>query len=140
MPYFTSKVIYVILKTVMRHWGAFPALVNLRGTRKASNVDSDGEHTTMSLYILPKERLPEFVRALQAHFRVVGPVRTETGYAFEDITEAEQLQLNYNTTVLPPKKYFLPPHEVLFDFHTQAMATAPGILRCVPCIRTCSRP
>ncbi|RPJ28869.1 MAG: hypothetical protein EHM35_13520, partial [Planctomycetaceae bacterium] len=74
----------------------------------------------MSLYILPKERLPEFVRALQAHFRVVGPVRTETGYAFDDITEADQLQLNYNTTVLPPKKYFLPQHEVLFDFHNEA--------------------
>jgi sulfhydrogenase subunit beta (sulfur reductase) len=74
----------------------------------------------MSLYILSKEKLPEFVKALQAHFRVVGPVRTETGYAFDDITEASQLQLNYNTTVLPPKKYFLPQREVLFNFHSQA--------------------
>ena len=77
----------------------------------------------MSLYILSKEKLPEFVKALQAHFRVVGPVRTETGYAFDDITEAAQLQLNYNTTVLPPKKYFLPQREVLFNFRSQMNGT-----------------
>ena len=37
----------------------------------------------MSLYILPKERLPGFVENLQGGFRVVGPVRTESGYAFD---------------------------------------------------------
>ena len=73
----------------------------------------------MSLYILSKERLPAFVKALQEHFRVVGPVRTDTGYAFDDITDPLQLQLDYDTTVLPPKKYFLPQREVLFHFHTE---------------------
>ncbi len=72
----------------------------------------------MSLYILPKEKLPELVTALQKAFRVVGPVQTETGYAFDDITDPAQLQLDYTTTVLPPKKYFLPQREVLFKFHT----------------------
>jgi len=74
----------------------------------------------MSLYILPKEKLPAFVQALQAGFRVVGPVRTPTGFAFEDITQADQLQLDYNTTILPPKKYFLPQRETLFKFHTES--------------------
>lgn len=73
----------------------------------------------MSLYILSKEKLPAFVESLRAGFRVVGPVRTETGYAFDDITQADQLQLDYTTTILPPKKYFLPQHEVLFSFHTE---------------------
>ena len=71
----------------------------------------------MSLYILSKEKLPEFVKALQANFRVVGPVNTETGYAFDDITDPAQLTLDYTTTILPPKKYFLPQREVLFTFH-----------------------
>jgi hypothetical protein len=105
---------------VMRYCGVSGYLVNLKERRKASIVEPDGEHNTMSLYILSKEKLPEFVKALQARFRVVGPVRTETGYAFDDITEPAQLQLNYNTTVLPPKKYFLPQREVLFDFHSEA--------------------
>jgi ferredoxin len=72
----------------------------------------------MSLYILSKEKLPAFVEALQAAFRVVGPVRTENGFAFDDITQAEQLQLDYTTTILPPKKYFLPQREVLFHYET----------------------
>ncbi len=71
----------------------------------------------MSLYILSKEKLPEFVKALQASFRVVGPVTTETGYAFDDITDPAQLTLDYTTTILPPKKYFLPQREVLCTFH-----------------------
>ncbi|MBN1564808.1 MAG: 4Fe-4S dicluster domain-containing protein [Anaerolineae bacterium] len=73
----------------------------------------------MSLYILSKEQLGEFVEKLQAKFRVVGPVRTEYGYAFDDITKPEQLELNYSTTILPPKKYFLPQREVLFEFESE---------------------
>jgi len=73
----------------------------------------------MSLYILSKEKLPAFVESLRASFRVVGPVQTETGFAFDDIAQAEQLQLHYNTTILPPKKYFLPQTEVLFQYHTE---------------------
>lgn len=73
----------------------------------------------MSLYILSKERLPEFVRALQGKFRVVGPVKTEHGFAFNDITDPQQLQLDYTTTILPPKKYFLPQREVLFSYRSE---------------------
>jgi sulfhydrogenase subunit beta (sulfur reductase) len=73
----------------------------------------------MSLYILPKAKLSAFVEELQANFRVVGPVRTEHGYAFEDIDQAEHLQLEYNTTILPPKKYFLPQREVLLNYHSE---------------------
>lgn len=72
----------------------------------------------MSLYILSKEKLPEFVKALQKRFRVVGPVETETGFAFDDIKDAAELALDYTTTVLPPKKYFLPQQEVLFEFES----------------------
>jgi ferredoxin len=78
----------------------------------------------MSLYILPKDKLPAFVEALRNQFRVVGPVRTETGYAFDDVMHADQLQLDYNTTILPPKKYFLPQREVLFEYHTENGADA----------------
>lgn len=71
----------------------------------------------MSLYILPKEKLPAFVEALQAGFRVVGPVETETGFAFDDVKQSDQLRLDYTTTVLPPKKYFLPQREALVRYH-----------------------
>lgn len=71
----------------------------------------------MSLYILPKEKFPAFVEAVMEKFRVVGPVATEAGHAFDDIQQPEQLQLDYKTTILPPKKYFLPQRETLFTYH-----------------------
>src|SRR5690554_943293 len=74
----------------------------------------------MSLYILPKERLPGFVENLRTQFRVVGPVRSGTGYAFDTIGSAEEMELDYPTTILPPKKYLLPQREVLFSFHTDS--------------------
>ena len=61
----------------------------------------------MSLYILPKERLPGFVESLRTGFRVVGPVRTETGYAFDEIRSVDEMA-GLSTTTLPPKKYLLP--------------------------------
>ncbi len=73
----------------------------------------------MSLYILPKERLPGFVESLRTGFRVVGPVRTETGYAFDEIRSVDEMVLDYPTTTLPPKKYLLPQREVLFRFHSE---------------------
>jgi sulfhydrogenase subunit beta (sulfur reductase) len=75
----------------------------------------------MSLYILSKEKLTAFVSALQEGFRVVGPVQTETGWAFDDIDEPGQLRLDYNTTIIPPKKYFLPQREVLFKYRAETM-------------------
>jgi len=66
---------------------------------------------------LSKDKLSSFVAALQAGFRVVGPTKTQTGYAFDDIDNPDDLHLNYDTTVLPPKKYFLPQREVLFSYH-----------------------
>ncbi|NDJ76611.1 MAG: hypothetical protein GYB65_10165 [Chloroflexi bacterium] len=86
----------------------------------------------MSLYILPKDQLSAFVEALQASFRVVGPTQTETGYAFADIVDPEQLELDYDTTVLPPKKYFLPQREVLFNFHANALEPGTGQLEVEP--------
>ena len=38
----------------------------------------------------------------------MGPVRKENGFAFDDISQASELRLDYDTTILPPKKYFLP--------------------------------
>src|SRR3989304_4887250 len=51
-----------------------------------------------------------------SHYRVVGPVVSNRGFAFEEISNPAELRLEYPTTILPPKKYLLPPEEVLFRF------------------------
>jgi len=71
----------------------------------------------VSLTILNKQELSNFVGNLLPGFRVFGPVRQNGGFAFQALDDPEALQLDYPTTILPPKKYFLPPKETLFEFN-----------------------
>jgi len=69
----------------------------------------------VSLAILKKQDLTDFVTQLLTCYRVAGPVRTNNAYAFEYIEQPETLQLDYTTTILPPKKFLLPIKETLFE-------------------------
>ena len=70
----------------------------------------------MSLTIIRKQDLNDFVGRLLTGYRVAGPVQTEGRYAFQVIEDLAELKLDYTTTILPPKKYLLPPRESLFQF------------------------
>jgi formate hydrogenlyase subunit 6/NADH:ubiquinone oxidoreductase subunit I len=70
----------------------------------------------MSLKILQKENLTEFIEQLLPQYRIAGPIKDKGGYAFQEITDPAELELEYTTTILPPKKYLLPTREVLFEF------------------------
>lgn len=66
---------------------------------------------------MAKDRLPDLVRGLQAAYEVVGPVSKGSTYVFATIEDPAQLALDYDTTILPPKKYFVPPKEELMRFN-----------------------
>jgi formate hydrogenlyase subunit 6/NADH:ubiquinone oxidoreductase subunit I len=70
----------------------------------------------MSLTILQKQDLNAFIAGLLPHYRVAGPVQMNGGFAFDLISSPAELHLDYPTTILPPKKYLLPPMETLFSF------------------------
>ncbi|HEC23767.1 MAG TPA: Ni/Fe hydrogenase subunit beta [Chloroflexi bacterium] len=70
----------------------------------------------MGFKIMPKAALPAWIDRLCADYRVVGPKPLHGQYIFGDIHSAEELALDYTTTVLPPKKYLLPPREELLRF------------------------
>jgi formate hydrogenlyase subunit 6/NADH:ubiquinone oxidoreductase subunit I len=71
----------------------------------------------MSLTILQKQDLHRFIERLLAQYRVAAPTRYNGGFAFDLIHDPVNLQLEYPTTILPPKKYLLPPQEILFEFN-----------------------
>jgi ferredoxin len=77
----------------------------------------------MSFKIMPKAALPDWVDWLREHFRVVGPKATKNQFVFDEINQADELVLDYPTTILPPKKYLLPPRDELFQFTTKGMHT-----------------
>jgi sulfhydrogenase subunit beta (sulfur reductase) len=72
--------------------------------------------------IMPKRALPNWIEQLQSRqFHVVAPKAMHGQYIFDEVEDPEDVILDYPTTVLPPKKYLLPPREVLFDFNAQTM-------------------
>ena len=70
----------------------------------------------MSLAILSKQDVPAFVRNLLRVYRVGGPVEKNGQFAFNFLRDPAELRLDYPTTILPPKKFLLPPKETLFEF------------------------
>jgi len=69
---------------------------------------------------LPKGRLDFFASVVQQFGEVHAPVEQDGQYAFKRLNRWSEARLNYPRTILPPKKYFLPPREVLFRYQPEA--------------------
>jgi len=81
----------------------------------------------MFFRVMDKARLPELVRGLAVDYEVVGPVAKGDSHVFAVIDDPAQLSLEYDTTLLPPKKYFVPPAEELMRFRaSDGAVTADG--------------
>jgi len=66
--------------------------------------------------IIAKDRLPDLVRGLATEYEVVGPVEKGGTHVFARIDDPADLTLDYETTILPPKKWFFPPEETMMRF------------------------
>jgi len=70
----------------------------------------------MFFRIMDKDRLPDLVVGLSKGFEVIGPVAKGERFTFERIETPDMLRLDYDTTLLPPKKLFFPPEEQMMRF------------------------
>lgn len=70
----------------------------------------------MFFRIMDKDRMPDLVRGLSEGFEVIGPVAKGERFAFERVDSPGELRLDYDTTLLPPKKLFFPPEEQMMRF------------------------
>jgi len=66
--------------------------------------------------IIEKEDLKAFMEALLADNVVVAPVRKGEKYVFSEVETFDEIALDYNITLLSPKKYFYPPVETVLRF------------------------
>ena len=72
--------------------------------------------------VVTKSEFANFVNTLTKEYSVCGPVlkeQTADGsekFVFASITDAGQLRMDYDTTLLSPKKFFLPQRETLLQF------------------------
>ena len=65
----------------------------------------------MRLFFTEEADFGSFVDTLVLATRVVGPIAKRQKFVFGDVHSAEDLRLDYDTTLLPPKKVFFPPED-----------------------------
>lgn len=66
--------------------------------------------------LLEKEMLPSFLEKVGARYPVIGPVAKGKSFSFEVLRSPEEMRLDYDTTILPPKKLFHAPMQTIFFF------------------------
>jgi sulfhydrogenase subunit beta (sulfur reductase) len=70
----------------------------------------------MKILKIPKRDMDLFVSVLPAFGDVYAPVRRGAGFAFDRPQRWSDVVLSYPRTILPPKKFLLPPRERLLTF------------------------
>ena len=70
----------------------------------------------MSIKKLDRVALDDWVEALIRDHNVCGPQVKGDRFVYERLGSAADLRLDHDVTILPPKKYLLPPAEVLLRF------------------------
>ncbi len=70
---------------------------------------------------LPEERLGSLLALLGHWGEVYGPVTTGDGVtAFRPVSDPGQLRLEYRRTLIPPKRFLLPPRETILTYSPDA--------------------
>lgn len=70
----------------------------------------------MFFRIMDKSRVADLVSGLAQHFEVIGPASKGEAFVYQRIDDPSDLRLDYDTTLLPPKKLFFPPTEQMMRF------------------------
>jgi len=77
----------------------------------------------MSVSTVTKDQFESFVAALvDSDQKVIGVQAKDDKFAFGELTDADKLRLDYDVTILPPKKYMLPQKETLMSFEVAGAA------------------
>jgi formate hydrogenlyase subunit 6/NADH:ubiquinone oxidoreductase subunit I len=70
----------------------------------------------MKTYYLSEDKLVDFVQGLMGKCPVIAPVAKKSRFVFEELAEVSEVRLDYDTTILPPKKMFFPTRQDLVKF------------------------
>ncbi len=70
----------------------------------------------MKVLKLPKSNLDLFAAVVWQFGEVHGPVEQDGAFVFRRLERWSQVRLDYHRTLLPLRKYFLPPREALFEY------------------------
>jgi NAD-dependent dihydropyrimidine dehydrogenase PreA subunit len=70
---------------------------------------------------IPREKIPSAIEILLKKFKVVAPTPKGKSFVFSRINDPAQAVLDYPTTIVPLKKFFMPPNDLIlsYNMHTQ---------------------
>jgi len=71
---------------------------------------------------IKKEVFPSFIKLLLKDYEVIAPV-LDYIHKFKIIESPDEINLNFTNTLYPPKKFFLPHNETLFDYDKNKIKT-----------------
>ena len=74
---------------------------------------------------IPRAKISASIEILQRKFKVVAPLAKGKSFIFAHVKDPALVVLDYPTTILPLKKFFLPPNDLIlsYDRKTQAAQT-----------------
>ncbi len=67
--------------------------------------------------LLPKQYTRKFIKNLESFGKVHAPVmKDDQNVVFSEVEDPKDVVLHYQTTIIPPKKYFFKPEQVILTF------------------------
>ncbi|MBC7286563.1 MAG: 4Fe-4S dicluster domain-containing protein [Armatimonadetes bacterium] len=90
----------------------------------------------MSLRVISDAAARELMQKLSQEARVVAPRRREgrKQWQFADVEDPGKVELNYTTTILPPKKYAFPPQEPFVHYRFGDQFSAEPVIEGQPIV------
>lgn len=78
----------------------------------------------MERVLLKRNKIGKFINSLSKSYEVIAPVKKRGIHVFDSINGFEDICLDYQNTIYPPKKYFLPDEEEIFGFDDNKIRTS----------------
>lgn len=78
----------------------------------------------MKAYFIHEENFESFLGKMLLSTKVIGPVAKKNKFVYQQLTSPNELRLDFDVTLLPPKKAFFPPRQELLSFRHKALTSS----------------
>ena len=71
----------------------------------------------MNVYFIKEHDFNPFINNMLQNIPVIAPQAVQQLFSFDYLKKADDLRLDYDITILPPKKVFFPPRQIIIKFN-----------------------
>ncbi len=81
---------------------------------------------------IQRTKIPASIEVLLKKYRVVAPMAKGKSFVFAVVKDPGQVTIDYPTTILPLKKYFLPPNDVILSYNLKSQGLKASLSESTP--------